>query len=85
LRLLACTDKEKLETTLKSVNSLFITDIIVGFDEDETIEVVVGKMLTKQNKQLQPLKLYRRKIAQLLTQHGASAYFKGSIVLCYNS
>jgi hypothetical protein len=24
--------------------------IIVGFDEDETIEVVVGKMLTKQNK-----------------------------------
>ena len=79
------TDKEKLETTLeKSVNSLsaIIHDIIVGFDEDETIEVVVGKMLTKQNKTIATAESCTGgKIAQLLTSAaGASAYFKGSVV-----
>ncbi|MFV8355002.1 CinA family nicotinamide mononucleotide deamidase-related protein [Flavobacterium sp. XS1P32] len=79
------TDKEKLETTLeKSVNSLsaIIHDIIVGFDEDENIEVVVGKMLTKQNKTIATAESCTGgKIAQLLTSAaGASAYFKGSVV-----
>ena len=79
------TDKEKLETTLdKSVSSLraIIHDIIVGFDEDETIEVVIGKMLNKQNKTIATAESCTGgKIAQLLTAAaGASSYYKGGIV-----
>lgn len=78
-------DKEKLEAALEeNVNSLdaIIHDIIVGFDDDETIEVVVGKMLLKQNKTISTAESCTGgKIASILTAvSGASGYFKGSIV-----
>ena len=79
------TDKEKLEAALeRNVNSLdaIIHDIIVGFDDDETLEVVVGKMLTKQNKTISTAESCTGgKISAALTSvSGASKYFKGSVV-----
>ncbi|TDE30283.1 CinA family nicotinamide mononucleotide deamidase-related protein [Flavobacterium ranwuense] len=79
------TDKEKLEAALaENVNSLdaIIHDIIVGFDDDETLEVVVGKMLTKQNKTISTAESCTGgKIAAVLTSvSGSSKYFKGSVV-----
>ncbi|TRX36794.1 CinA family nicotinamide mononucleotide deamidase-related protein [Flavobacterium sp. ZT3R18] len=78
-------DKEKLEKAIEEyVFSLdaIIHDIIVGFEEDETIEVVLGKLLTKQNKTLSTAESCTGgKIAQTLTAvPGASKYFKGSVV-----
>jgi nicotinamide-nucleotide amidase len=79
------TDKEKLELAIdENVKALdlIIHDIIVGFDEDETLEVVVGKMLSKQNKTIATAESCSGgKIAQVLTSvPGASKYFKGSVV-----
>nr|WP_315177609.1 competence/damage-inducible protein A [uncultured Flavobacterium sp.] len=79
------TDKEKLEAALEeNVNSLdaIIHDIIVGFDDDETLEVVVGKMLTKQNRTISTAESCTGgKIAAVLTSvSGASKYFKGGVV-----
>ncbi|MDI6045901.1 competence/damage-inducible protein A [Flavobacterium yafengii] len=79
------TDKKELEAALEeNVNSLdaIINDIIVGFDDDETLEVVVGKMLTKQNKTISTAESCTGgKIAAVLTSvSGASKYFKGSVV-----
>ncbi|MGO4904419.1 CinA family nicotinamide mononucleotide deamidase-related protein [Flavobacterium sp. W20_MBD1_R3] len=79
------TDKDKLEATiLENVNSLdaIIHDIIVGFDEDQTIEIAVGKLLTKQNKTIATAESCTGgKIAMLLsTAAGASSYFAGSVV-----
>nr|WP_315233898.1 competence/damage-inducible protein A [uncultured Flavobacterium sp.] len=79
------TDKEKLEVALEeNVNSLdaIIHDIIVGFDDDETLEVVVGKILTKQNKTISTAESCTGgKIAAVLTSvSGASKYFKGGVV-----
>ena len=79
------TDKEKLEAALEeNVNSLdvIIHDIIVGFDDDETLEVVVGKILTKQNKTISTAESCTGgKIAAVLTSvSGASKYFKGGVV-----
>jgi nicotinamide-nucleotide amidase len=79
------TDKEKLERAIEEyVCSLdaIIHDIIVGFEEDETIEVVLGRLLTKQNKTLSTAESCTGgKIAQTLTAvSGASKYFKGSVV-----
>jgi nicotinamide-nucleotide amidase len=79
------TDKEKLETAIaENVKSLdaIIHDIIVGFDDDETLEVVVGKMLAEQNKTLSTAESCTGgKIAEVLTSvPGSSQYFKGSVV-----
>ncbi|AWM14429.1 competence/damage-inducible protein A [Flavobacterium sp. NRK F10] len=59
-----------------------IGDIIVGYDEDESIEVVLGRMLTAQNLTIATAESCTGgKIAQTLTSvSGASAYFKGSVV-----
>ena len=79
------TDKELLENTIDS-NVLSLTkiigDIIVGFDEDETIEVVLGKLLTQQKKTMATAESCTGgKIAQVISSvAGASNYFKGSIV-----
>jgi len=61
-----------------------ISDILVGFEEDETIEVVVGRLLAQNGQTLATAESCTGgKIAQLLTSvSGASAYFKGSVV-CY--
>ncbi len=79
------TDKEFLETSIaKNVISLskIIGDIIVGFDDDETIETVVGHLLKQQNKTISTAESCTGgKIAQVLTSvPGASKYFKGSVV-----
>ena len=67
--------------------SEIIGDIIVGFDEDETIEVVVGRLLAAQGKTLATAESCTGgKIAQMITSvAGASAYFKGSVVTYSNS
>ena len=79
------TQKEMLENIIEEkVKSLsnIIGDIIVGFDEDETIEVVLGRQLTKIGKTISTAESCTGgKIAQTLTSvMGASNYFRGSIV-----
>jgi len=79
------TDKTILEEAIAAnVMSLtqIISDIIVGFDEDETIEVVLGRQLTQQKKTIATAESCTGgKIAQTLCSvAGASNYFKGSVV-----
>lgn len=79
------TDKEFLENTIfENVTSLskILGDSIVGFDDDETLETVVGQLLTQHNKTISTAESCTGgKIAQLLSSvSGASNYFKGSIV-----
>jgi len=79
------TDKSILEKAIEeNIHSLskIIGDIIVGFDEGETIEVVIGRMLTQRNLTIATAESCTGgKIAQTLTSvAGASSYFKGSIV-----
>lgn len=59
-----------------------IGDIIVGFDEGETIEVVLGRLLAQKGSTLAVAESCTGgRIAQLLTAvPGSSAYFKGGIV-----
>jgi nicotinamide-nucleotide amidase len=79
------TDATILEKALaentKSLDAI-IHDIIVGYDEDETIEVVVGRLLKQKNKTIATAESCTGgKIAQLLSSvAGASSYFSGSIV-----
>lgn len=78
-------DKQVLETELENrlaTLSTLIGDIIVGFDEEETLEFVVGKQLTLKNKTLATAESCTGgKIAQLIAGvPGASNYFKGSVV-----
>lgn len=79
------TNKEKLEEAIESnVRSLdaIIHDIIVGYEENETIETVVGKLLAKQNQTVATAESCTGgKIASLLSSvPGSSSYFKGSVV-----
>lgn len=79
------TNKELLENAIdQNVQSLtkIIGDIIVGFDEDETIEVVIGRLLTQQHKTIATAESCTGgKLAERLTSvAGASAYFRGSVV-----
>jgi len=78
-------DKTVLEKAVEeNVTSLYkiIGDIIVGFDEDETIEVMVGRLLAKQEKTIATAESCTGgKIAQMITSvAGASNYFCGGIV-----
>lgn len=79
------TNKEELEEAIESnVQSLdaIIHDIIVGYEENETIETVIGKLLLKQNKTISIAESCTGgRIASLLSAvPGSSSYFKGSIV-----
>lgn len=79
------TDKEFLENSIfENVTSLskILGDSIVGFDDDETLETVLGRLLTQQNKTISTAESCTGgKIAQVLTSvSGASKYFKGSVV-----
>ncbi len=79
------TDKEMLEKAIEeNVISLtqIIGDIIVGFDEGETIEVILGRLLTQHKKSIATAESCTGgKIAQVLSAvPGASNYFKGSVV-----
>ncbi|PWA05089.1 CinA family nicotinamide mononucleotide deamidase-related protein [Flavobacterium psychrotolerans] len=79
------TDKAVLENAIEeNVVSLtkIISDVIVGFDDDETIEVVIGRLLKQQKMTISTAESCTGgKIAQVLTSvSGASKYFKGSVV-----
>jgi nicotinamide-nucleotide amidase len=79
------TDKEFLENSIsENVTSLskILGDGIVGFDDDETLEIVIGRLLTQQNKTISTAESCTGgKIAQVLTSvSGASKYFKGSVI-----
>ena len=79
------TNKEELEKAIEdNVQSLdaIIHDIIVGYEENETIETVIGKLLSKQNKTIATAESCTGgRIASLLSGvPGSSGYFKGSVV-----
>lgn len=73
--------EKAIEENVVSLTKI-IGDIIVGFDEDETIEVVLGQLLTQQGKTISTAESCTGgKIAQVFTSiSGASNYFKGSVV-----
>jgi nicotinamide-nucleotide amidase len=71
----------RIETETVALSAL-IGDIIVGYDEDDTIEVVLGGLLKQKDLTLATAESCTGgRIAQMLTSiAGASAYFKGSMV-----
>jgi nicotinamide-nucleotide amidase len=73
--------RSRIEKETVAVSAL-IGDIIVGYDEDETIEVVLGRLLKQKGLTLATAESCTGgRIAQMLTSiAGASAYFKGSMV-----
>lgn len=73
--------KKAIEENILSLTKI-IGDIIVGFDESETLEFVLGKMLAQQNQTISTAESCTGgKIAQMLTSiPGSSKYFKGSVV-----
>lgn len=78
-------DKEFLEQKINEKVLLLtqlIGDIIVGYEEDETIEVMLGRLLTSKNATLATAESCTGgKIAQMITSvPGASNYFMGSVV-----
>jgi len=75
--------KNMLQEQVQGLTKL-IGEIIVGFDENESIEVMLGRLLKQKNKTLSTAESCTGgKIAQKITSvPGASSYFKGSIV-CY--
>ena len=78
-------DKELVENEIqKQVDLLLpqIEDVFVGYEEDESIEAIIGKKLTYINKTVSTAESCTGgKIAESFTSMaGASKYFKGSIV-----
>lgn len=73
--------KSTIESETEKLKGL-IGDIIVGYDEGETMEVMLGKLLTKKNMTLAAAESCTGgQIAQMLTSvPGSSAYFKGGVV-----
>ena len=78
-------NKQILEDEIaRNVKSLveIIGDIVVGFEEDETIEVILSRLLTQKNKTVAIAESCTvGKIASALAAiAGASKYFKGSLI-----
>lgn len=73
--------KDRIAVETEKLRGL-IGDIIVGYDEGDTIEVVLGRLLAEKGKTIATAESCTGgRIAQLLTSvAGASAYFKGSAV-----
>lgn len=86
LRLTARGENEEIiqNAIHENVDSLarIIGDIIVGFDENETLEVIVGRLLSQHGKTISTAESCTGgKIAQMLASvAGASGYFRGSVV-----
>jgi nicotinamide-nucleotide amidase len=83
------TDKKLLENAISDyVVSLdaIIHDIIVGFEEEETIEAVLGGLLSKRNQTIATAESCTGgKIAEMIASiSGASQYYNGSIVAYSN-
>jgi len=77
-------DKEIIEKTLeREIDKLtaLINDIIVGYDESQSLEAEIGKLLIQQNKTLAVAESCTGgNIAKMITSvAGASGYFIGSI------
>jgi len=72
---------QKINENILSLTQL-IGDIIVGYEEDETIEVMLGRLLMSKNATLATAESCTGgKIAHVITSvPGASNYFKGSVV-----
>lgn len=78
-------NKEILEAAIaQNIKTLteIIGDIIVGYDEGETIEVILGTLLSQKNKTISVAESCTiGKIASRLASiSGASTYFKGSLI-----
>ncbi len=78
-------DKMKVEIRVQSaIDTLLplIQDIFVGFEDNQSIETIIGDILTKRNQTLSLAESCTGgAIAGCLTSHpGASKYFKGSLV-----
>ena len=73
--------QKAIQENIQSLTTI-IGDIIVGFDEDETIEVIIGRLLREQGKTIATAESCTGgKIAQIITSvAGASNYFRGSVV-----
>jgi len=73
--------QKAIQENIQSLTTI-IGDIIVGFDEDETIEVIIGRLFRQQGKTIATAESCTGgKIAQMLTSvAGASNYFRGSVV-----
>jgi len=88
LRLRLTAKGEYKEVLEKNINnevqklSELISDIIVGFDENETIEVIIGKLLTDKRQSLATAESCTGgNIAKMITSvAGASNYFMGSVI-----
>lgn len=79
------TDKNKLENeTAEQINKLskIIGDIIIGYEENETLEASIGNLLTQKKQTIATAESCTGgNIAKLITSiPGASRYFMGSIV-----
>jgi nicotinamide-nucleotide amidase len=79
------TDEEVLENAIMQQTDrlrILIGDIIIGYEEDETIEVVLGKLLSQRKLSIAVAESCTGgKIAQVLTAiPGSSQYFKGGVV-----
>ncbi|HEY0091364.1 MAG TPA: competence/damage-inducible protein A [Flavobacterium sp.] len=70
-----------IDEKVESLSQL-ISDVIVGHEEDDTIEVVIGRLLTKSGQTISLAESCTGgKISQIFTSvAGASKYFLGSIV-----
>lgn len=70
-----------IDDEIRKLTSI-IGDIIIGYDDGETLEVVVGKMLSQNGLTVSTAEsLTGGKIAQTFTSvPGASGYFQGSVV-----
>lgn len=73
--------KNRVDEETEKLRAL-IGDIIVGYDEGETLEVMVGKLLTETDKTIALAESCTGgKLAQMLTAiPGSSKYFKGGVV-----
>lgn len=73
--------EQAIEENTKAL-AVLIGDIIVGYDDDELLEAVVGKLLLERNQTISTAESCTGgKIAQTLTAiPGSSHYYKGSVV-----
>lgn len=79
------TNEELLKKTISELViklSAIINDIIVGFEEDESIEFVLGKLLAQKKYTVSTAESCTGgKIAEIITSvSGSSNYFRGSVV-----
>lgn len=73
--------KDSIEEEVRKLKDI-IEDIIVGYEEDESIETVIGKLLTRQQKTIAVAESCTGgKLSETITSvPGSSAYFKGGVV-----